>query len=74
MVAACHAAFHPDLDQTGDQLKKKFIKLMRTMVSMGNPNIPPVICAAKEIRDLIIERYDATAESLNDHNVDAYAW
>jgi hypothetical protein len=56
MVATRHATFHPDLDRTGDQLKKKFNKLARTMVPTGNPNIPPMIREAKEIQELIIER------------------
>jgi hypothetical protein len=56
MVAARHAAFNPDLDQTGDQLKQKFNKLVRTIVPTGNPNIPPAIREAKEIQELIIEK------------------
>ena len=56
MVAASQAAFHPDLDRTGDQLKKEFNKLARTRVPNGNPNIPPMIRKVKEIRELIIDK------------------
>ena len=41
LVALHHAAFHPELGRTGDQLKKKFNKLCRTMIPTGNPNILP---------------------------------
>ena len=56
LVASCHAAFHPELDRMGDQLKKKINKLCRTMVPRGNPNIPPTVREAKEIRELIVEK------------------
>ena len=43
LVASRHAAFHPELGRTGDQLKKKINKLCRTMIPTGNPNIPPTV-------------------------------
>ncbi len=63
LVASCHAAFHPELGRTGDQLKKKFNKLCRTMIPTGNPNIPPTVREAKEIRELIIEKTEGATGS-----------
>ena len=62
-VASRHAAFHPELGRTGDQLKKKFNKLCRTMIPTGNPNIPPTVREAKEIRELIIEKTEGATGS-----------
>jgi hypothetical protein len=48
--------FHPDLERSGDQSKKKFDKISRTNIPTGNPNTPPTMREAKEIRELIMER------------------
>ena len=56
LVADCHAQFHPELERTGDQLKKKFNKLSKTKVPTGEPNIPFTIQESKAIRLLIIEK------------------
>jgi hypothetical protein len=63
LVAARHATYHPELDRTGDQLKKKFNKLARTMIPTGNPNIPPDVQEAKEIKDRIIEKTEGVTGS-----------
>ena len=47
----------------GDQLKKKFNKLCRTMIPTGNPNIPHTVCEAKEIHDLIVEKTEGATRS-----------
>ncbi len=63
LVASRHAAFHPELGRTGDQLKKKFNKLCRTMIPTGNPNIPFSVREAKEIRQLIVEKTEGATGS-----------
>jgi hypothetical protein len=63
LVASQHSAFHPELERTGDQLKKKFNKLARTQIPTGNPNIPPAVREAKEIRELIVEKSEGVTGS-----------
>ncbi len=63
LVASRHSAFHPELERTGDQLKKKFNKLARTQIPTGNPNIPPAVREAKEIKDLIVEKSEGVTGS-----------
>jgi len=63
LVASRHSVFHPELERTGDQLKKKFNKLARTQIPTGNPNIPPAVREAKEIRDLIVEKSEGVTGS-----------
>jgi hypothetical protein len=56
MVADRHSRFHPELERTGNQVKKKFNKLARTKVPTGEPDIPFIVSKAKAIRELIIEK------------------
>ncbi len=56
LVAQCHMAFHPDEEQSVDQLKKKFTKLAKTKMCTGDPTMPPDVSEAKQIRRLIIEK------------------
>ena len=56
LVAICHSCFHPELDHTGDQLKKTFNRLAKTKIPTGDPNVPLHIFEGKEIRKLIIEK------------------
>jgi hypothetical protein len=55
LVASWHATYLAEIERTGDQLKKKFNKLARTMIPTGNPNIPPDVREAKE-KERIIEK------------------
>jgi len=63
LVADRHSRFHPELERTADQLKKKFNKLARTKVPTGDPIIPFVIREAKAIRVLIIEKAEGATGS-----------
>jgi hypothetical protein len=63
LITSRHSAFHPELERAGDQLKKKFNKLACTQIPTGNPNIPPPVREAKEIRDLIIEKSEGVTGS-----------
>ena len=63
LIASCRPTFHPDLSRSGDQIKKKINKLARTTIPTGNPNIPPTILEAKEIRELIIEKMERVTGS-----------
>ncbi len=56
MVMDHHSRFHPELERTGNQLKKKFNKFTRTKVPTGEPNIPFIVSEAKAIWELIIEK------------------
>lgn len=62
-VAQCHMAFHPDKERSSDQLKKKFNKLSKVKMGTGDPNMPPDIREAKEIRRLIIEKSEGVTVS-----------
>ncbi len=55
--------FHPDLERTGDQLKKKFNKLAKTKMGTGDPTMPPDVREAKEICGLIIEKSEGVTGS-----------
>ena len=63
LVAQCHMRFHPNLECTGDQLKKNFNKLAKTKMGTGDPSMPPDVCEAKEIRGLIIEKSEGVTGS-----------
>ena len=63
LVASRHTAFHPDLEWTDKQLKKKFNKLARTQIETGNPNIPPPVREAKAIKELIVEKSEGVTGS-----------
>ena len=54
---------HPDLEHTGDQLKKKFNKISKTKMGTGDPTMPPDVRKAKEIRGLIIEKSEGVTGS-----------
>jgi hypothetical protein len=53
LVASRQTVFHTELVRTGYQLKKKINKLCRAMIPTGNPNIPPTVREANEIRGLL---------------------
>ena len=63
LVAQCHMRFHPDLEHTGDQLKKKLNKLTKTKMGTGDPTMLPDVCGAKEIRGLIIKKSEGVTGS-----------
>ena len=63
LVAQRHMAFHPDEERTGDQLKKKFNKLSKVKMGTGDPNMPPDVREAKDIRRLIIEKSEGVTGS-----------
>ena len=63
LVAHRHMRFHPNLERTGDQLKKKFNKLAKTKMGTGDPTMPPGVCEAKEIRGLIIKKSEGVTGS-----------
>jgi hypothetical protein len=63
LVAQRHAAFHPDEERNGDQLKKKFNKLAKVKMGTGDPNVPPDVSEAKAIRKLIIEKTEGVTGS-----------
>ena len=55
--------FHPDLERTGDQLKKKFNKLAKTKMGTGEPTMPADVREAKAICHLIIEKLEGVTGS-----------
>ena len=63
LVANRHSSFHPELERTAEQLKKKFNKLSQTKVPTGNPTIPFIVWEAKAIRVLIIEKAEGATSS-----------
>ena len=63
LVANRHSSFHPELERTAEQLKKKFNKLARTKVPTGEPTIPFTVCEANAIRVLIIEKAEGATGS-----------
>jgi hypothetical protein len=63
LVANRHSSFHPELERTAEQLKKKFNKLSQTKVPTGNPTIPFTVREAKAIRVLIIEKAEGATGS-----------
>ena len=62
-MAQCHMAFHPEEDWSGDQLKKKFMKLANAKMPTGDPIMPPDVNKAKQICRLIIEKSEGMTGS-----------
>ena len=63
LVAERHSRFHPDLERTMDQLKKKINMLAMIKAPMGQLNIPFTIQEEKAIRVLIIEKVEGATGS-----------
>ena len=63
MVADNHLSFSPELHCTGDQLKKKFNKLSKSVVPTGDPSCPSSVRRAKAICQLIIEKTEGVTGS-----------
>jgi hypothetical protein len=49
LVATCHSTYTPELNRSGDRLKKRIDKLSKTNIPTGNPNMPKEIHEAQEI-------------------------
>ncbi len=52
-MADLHAIQYANCSRTADSIKKKFYKLANQQPGTGNPNIPPIVAMAKEIREYI---------------------
>jgi hypothetical protein len=57
---------HPDLETTGDQLKKAFHKMCRAMIPTGTPNITPTVRKAREKMELIAQKTEEATGSRKD--------
>jgi hypothetical protein len=55
--------FHPYLECTEDQLKKKFNQLTKRKMGSGDPTMPHNVRDAKEIRGLIVEKSEGVTGS-----------
>ena len=55
--------FHPYLECSEDQLKKKFNQLTKRKMGTGDHTMPHNVCNAKEIRGLIVEKSEGVTGS-----------
>ena len=59
-IAELHSSRYPDLKRTVDSLKRKFKELHSKKVPTGDPVCPPAVRRAKQLRQMIIEKMDAS--------------
>jgi hypothetical protein len=57
-IARIHASKFPTHDRTADCLKRKFNDICRMRRPTGDPNIPPYVLRAKQVREKMIEVCD----------------
>jgi hypothetical protein len=55
-----HSLLYPEQQRTIESLKRKFRKLYNTKAPTGNPNIPPHIRKAKELKQKINDRAEVS--------------
>jgi len=66
LVAQLHGNYFPDCNQNAVSIKKKFYQLANKQPTTGNPNIPPSVALAKEIREEINTKAGVTDADVSD--------
>jgi hypothetical protein len=59
-VAKQHLSRYPDKDWSVDSLKCKFKESHQRKIPTGDPNCPPAVCHAKQLRRAIIDLMDGS--------------
>jgi hypothetical protein len=73
LVADLHAIQYAHCSRNADSIKKKFYKLANQQPGTGNPNIPPTVAMAKEIRETINSKAGINDADVTDFFDDADA-
>jgi len=66
LVAQLHGNYFPDCNRNAVSIKKKFYQLANKQPTKGNPNIPPSVALAKEIREEINTKAGVTDADVSD--------
>jgi hypothetical protein len=66
LVAQLHGNYFPDCNQNAVSIKKKIYQLANKLPTTGNPNIPPSVALAKEIREEINTKAGVTDADVSD--------
>jgi len=66
LVAQLHGNYFPDCNRNAVSIKKKFYQLANKQPTTGNPNIPPSVALAKEIREDINLKARVTDADVSD--------
>jgi hypothetical protein len=66
LVAQLHGNYFPDCNRNAVSIKKKFYQLANKQPTTGNPNIPPSVALAKEIREEINAKAGVTDADVSD--------
>jgi len=66
LVAQLHGNYFPDCNRNAVSIKKKFYQLANKQPTTGNPNIPPSVALAKEIREDINLKAGVTDADVSD--------
>ncbi len=59
-VAAMHNSRYPDKGRSMENLKRKFKELHIKQIPTGDPNCPPAVRCAKQLREAIIALLDGS--------------